>query len=316
MFRRIVVLLAIVLMVVPIRPAMAWSQGGHHLIAVLAFRQLPEQQRAELFRILKAHPRFEQDFKPPKGLSDARNFDEWLIGRAGYWPDVARGGDKKYHRASWHYQLGATLAIGNKSHMKVPEFPGGLPAGSTLDSHDLHIAQALELCKQILADKSKPDADRAIALCWIAHLVADAHQPCHAGSLYAESVFPEGDRGANSIKTRQRQNMHSLWDGLLGDRYNTGDILRRAADIEGDRNLMNAVATSTKATGMQTETWLTESRAFAKEFVYTREVLDAVKPDMEAIDLPEAYLKAAGNAARTRAATAAARLAGVWGGAL
>ena len=30
---------------------------------------------------------------------------------------------------------------------------------------------------------------------------ADAHQPCHAGSLYAESVFPEGDRGANTTIT-------------------------------------------------------------------------------------------------------------------
>ncbi len=203
------------------------------------------------------------------------------------------------------------MVIGDTSKMKVPEFPGPLPASATLETQDLHIAQALELCKRILADKSKPDAERAIALCWIAHLVADAHQPCHAGSLYAEGVFPEGDRGANSIKTKQRQNMHSLWDGLLGDRYNTGDILRRAADIEVDHNLMNAVATSTKAQGMLTETWLTESRAFAKEFVYTRDVLDAIRPEMEAINLPEDYLKSAGSVARTRAATAAARLAGV-----
>ncbi len=229
MLRQVLVGLTILLVVSPVQPAMAWSAGGHHLIAVLAFRQLPEKDRNELIRILKAHPRFEEDFKPPKGLSDTRNLDEWLIGRAGYWPDVVRSGDKKYHRASWHYQLGATLIVGDKSRMKVPDFPGGLPAGSTLDTHDLHIAQAIELCKQLLADKSKPDADRAIAICWLAHLVADAHQPCHAGSLYAEGVFADGDRGANSIKTKQRSNMHSLWDGLLGDRYNTGDILRRAA---------------------------------------------------------------------------------------
>ena len=40
----------------------------------------------------------------------------------------------------------------------------------------------------------------------------------HAGSLYTEGVFEkkDGDRGANSISTKQRQNMHALWDQISG----------------------------------------------------------------------------------------------------
>jgi hypothetical protein len=36
-----------------------------------------------------------------------------------------------------------------------------------------------------------------------------------------EGVFEkkDGDRGANSIPTKQRQNMHALWDQILGEDF-------------------------------------------------------------------------------------------------
>lgn len=110
-----------------------------------------------------------------------------------------------------------------------PKKLGPLPEDATLATKDLYIAQALELCTKVLAGKSQPDSDRAIAVCWIAHLVADAHQPCHAGSLYALDLFPDGDRGANSIKTKQSKNMHALWDGRRHSPQMT-DGLQSAAD--------------------------------------------------------------------------------------
>lgn len=77
----------------------------------------------------------------------------------------------------------------------------------------------------------RPESERAIAQCWIVHLVADAHQPCHAGSLYVEDVFPEGDRGGHEIKTKQSKNLHALWDGLLGPKWDEGDLDRRAREM-------------------------------------------------------------------------------------
>ena len=96
-------ILSLILIFVLTIPAQAWSEGGHHLIAVLAFRKLDKEKQQELIRILKSHPRFEQDFKLP---SKVRNADEWLIGRAGYWPDVARS-QPEYNRPDWHYELAA-----------------------------------------------------------------------------------------------------------------------------------------------------------------------------------------------------------------
>ena len=117
----------------------------------------------------------------------------------------------------------------------MPDDPGPLPENATLRTQELNASQAFELCKKILHDTATSDADRAVALCWLLHIVADLHQPCHAGSLYSRRGFPDGDRRANAIKTKQSGNMHSLWDGLLGRRFDEGDVNRRINEIEEAR---------------------------------------------------------------------------------
>ena len=287
-------------LVFPPQTAHAWSEGGHHLIAVMAFRKLPKDKQQELIRILRAYPRFEQDFRLPKKV---KNADEWLIGRAGYWPDVARS-QPEYNRPEWHYELGSTMNIGK---VNPPAFPGPLPADATSESKVLHIAQALELNTRILHDKSKPYSERAIALCWVAHLFADAHQPCHAGSLYVEGVFPDGDRGGNSIKTRQSKNLHALWDGLLGPKWDKADVNRRA----------NEMPKVELAAGW-IDVWLKESRDAAVASVYAPEVMEPVsvalraKGEVDEVNLSESYLKNAGAVAKQRAAEASVRLAEVF----
>lgn len=300
-------IVAFLTLVFSVQSCFGWSEGGHHLIAVMAFDILAPEQQAVVLGMLKSHPRFAEDFRVPENAADP---DRWLIGRAGYWPDIARRGP--YDRPNWHWQLGSTLVIGKLSN--VPENPGPCPDDATLNSMELHIAQAIELNRRILKDKSKPAADRALAICWIAHLVADAHQPCHAGSLYTEKLFPEGDRGANSIKTKQRGNLHAVWDGLLGPKWDEGDINRRQKEIE---HLMRT-SPSSLAVGdyklVQTG-WLKESAQLGKVDVYEVEVLDKVEQaekagsTLEPIDLSENYLKRAGKVAQIRAALAAQRLA-------
>ncbi|MEZ6138357.1 MAG: S1/P1 nuclease [Pirellulaceae bacterium] len=182
-------------------PCYSWSECGHHIIAVMAYRQLKPEQQAEVIRLIKAHPRFELDFKIPEGI---KNEEEWLVGRAGYWPDVARRSE--YDRPTWHYQLGATKVIGEVKD--IPDDPGPLPENATLRTQELYASQAYELCNRVLADKNASDADRSVALCWILHVVADIHQPCHAGSLYVAGIFPDGDRWGNQAK----QSLHKLID--------------------------------------------------------------------------------------------------------
>jgi hypothetical protein len=291
------------------------------LIAAIAFSLLTDQEQAELLAVLKQHPRFAEDFVPPEKLANDEERTRWLVGRAGYWPDVARR-QPIYHRSTWHYELGPTIVLGNPDGIAVPDRPGSLHLDATLETQDLYLSQAVELCRKVLSDKSQPAGDRAIALSWIGHLVADAHQPCHAGSLYMENVFvkKDGDRGANSIPTKQRQNMHALWDQLLGDEFAQRTNRRRFAEITSSPQLteIGRIAVSSPG-GLDPLVWLGESRKAAIEHVYTPEVLDSLsivargiaeKP--ETLELSETYLKNAGRVAQVRAVEAAHRLAGVW----
>jgi hypothetical protein len=301
-------------------PAHAWSEGGHHLIAALAFNLLSKDEQAKLLSTLSKHPRFKDDFKTPKNLSDAKDIGLWQIGRASYWPDVARR-QPAYNRSTWHYELGPSKTVGTFAEAIVPSHPGPLPTGATLETQDLHIAQAIELCISVMKDTNQSETDRAIALCWIGHLVADAHQPCHAGSLYMAGVFEtnEGDRGGNSIPTKQRRNLHSLWDGLLGDNWSAGGARRRSTEIMRNQELI--MLGQDAALSLDPKVWLKESRAEAVEHVYTSEIMDelfkvqrGLLQEPEKIVLTEEYLKNAGRIAQRRAVQAAYRLAESWKG--
>ncbi|WP_010588245.1 S1/P1 nuclease [Schlesneria paludicola] len=295
-------------------PCSAWWESGHHLISLLAYEQLSDEEQETFRTVLAAHPRFAVDFVLPANVNGEFEAMEWRIGRAGYWPDVARS-QPAFDRPSWHYQLGATLVVGTVEN--VPPNPGPLPEGATLDSANLHLAQAVALSRNVLHDKTQPAADRAVALCWLIHLAGDAHQPCHAGSLYRPVVFPNGDRGANWIPTKQVGNLHALWDSLLGQQFDAGDIRRRVREIQIDQPLVESAQIATNdPDGLDPLRWLKESAEFGRSHVYTEEVLAAVEAAvtreghrLEMIDLPEQYLKAAGRVARQRAAFAGFRLA-------
>ena len=263
-----------------------WAQG-HHAIAVLAFEQLSEEDQTELIRILKHHPRFEQDFKIPESIiGKQKAIHRWWIGVAGEWPDLIRG-NETYDRPTWHYQLGATLVIGEVDH---PEDPGPLPDDATLETRELYIVQAIELCRKIFRDEKQSDADRALAFCWLAHLVADAHQPCHAGSLYSTKAFPDGDRGANGIPVKVEgqpniKNLHAFWDSLLGAEATPESVKERVAavikekiardQLPGEQQyLKKLVFDGSETTASQNASvWISESREISKSYVYTQPIL-------------------------------------------
>ncbi len=171
-----------------------------------------------------------------------------------------------------------------------------------------------------MSDGERPAGERAIALSWLAHLVGDAHQPCHAGSLYIARVFPDGDRGANGIPVKQSQNLHALWDGLLGDEFGANDVRRRIHAIRSDIEIMSHGRDGLKLPkALNPLTWLRESRAAALTHVYTPSVLNPVRAvsrgltsKLVAIDVSDQYVQRAERTSHFRAARAAHRLAAIW----
>lgn len=293
----------------------SWFESGHHLIALVAFDQLTAVEQRQLLDMLAAHPRYREDFTPPETI---KNVDRWRIGTAGYWPDIARD-YPQFNRPTWHYQLGATLTLGDPTQVHVPDTPGQLPLDASLETREIYIAQAIELCRQVMQSNDTSQGDRALALCWLVHLVGDAHQPCHAGSLYAAGLFPEGDRGANLIPTLQKENMHALWDSLLGSEYDEEEIAQTLRTICEDPRFVKFGRQSLEnASAFHPLWWLGESRALAKDFTYTHEVLGPIKAaNQEDAQLPtlylsQQYLDFAGKIAKVRAIQAGYRLAEVW----
>lgn len=61
--RRLLCLLLAILLTV--QPAMAWSECGHHIIAMLAFDLMKPAEQQRVQELLKHHPRFNEDFAAP-----------------------------------------------------------------------------------------------------------------------------------------------------------------------------------------------------------------------------------------------------------
>lgn len=143
-----------------------------------------------------------------------------------------------------------------------------------------------------------------MAYCWLFHLIGDIHQPLHSTAL-VNARFPEGDRGGNLIPVVQGKNLHSLWDNLLGRQSRPNDVQREVAQLAGRQNLWE-VDTKDVVAG-----WLRESHQLAKSVVYSPEILAAINAsgELQPINLPESYVKAAGETARARVVAAGVRLA-------
>ena len=97
--------------------AFAWDSVGHRVSAAIASNYLSDNSKTELLKILRQHPRYQQDFADQMPASIARGSEEarfvWLLGQAAFWPDITRGlpdtERERYNRANWHYIDGAWL---------------------------------------------------------------------------------------------------------------------------------------------------------------------------------------------------------------
>ena len=233
------------------RTLLAWNEAGHGVVALIAWQQLDAQQRRQVGELLKHHPHYEKYLaaRTPNGV----DVNESAFMKAAVWPDwvrPARPGSEgelykgpeitSFHRGEWHYI--STPWVVPQDRTKVD--PATRPAATQPATEN--VLTALEANAKILADASAKPADRAVALCWIMHMVGDIHQPLHAIAMYSQD-FPDGDRGGNAIIVRENDNvirLHAYWDGALGNSDADGGevILSPAASLRTRRVLRYAAA--------------------------------------------------------------------------
>ncbi|MFK7864205.1 MAG: S1/P1 nuclease, partial [Pseudohongiellaceae bacterium] len=190
----------------------AWSSVGHRLTAAVAHHFIDEDTADLLIDLLEQHPRFEEDFaaEMPSFIesADKQAKQQWLLGQAAYWPDIARGlpdaERAMYNRPSWHYEQGEWVRDSAQSqgnhYVGIEPFSDiqGKPSSSIRSEEAVgNLVTAIDYNTWVLANTNMSNAQRAVALCWVLHLMGDIHQPLHTGSLYSAHTFERGDLGGN-----------------------------------------------------------------------------------------------------------------------
>lgn len=319
---RFFALVATVVLVVSSQ-ALAWHEGGHKIVASIAFRQLSADGKSAVVALLKKHPRFQEEFdgKMPDDLDEAST-KEWIIQQAAIFPDLARSYrgelNKQYHHPMWHF-INMPEFLSNADRMELhPEHDLNLSldAPPSLD-RDSNVVQVIRVARRTIADKHTPAAERALMLSWLIHTVGDLHQPLHSTALFSRGMFPKGDRGGNSIGTVQKANLHSLWDDFPGGKLKFAIVRSRAVKLSTDPSLKTLG--NTAAEDLNEETWLKESQALAVNAVYDSEVmvelrhLEKVHQDTEdqPLDLSEDYLRTGADTAEKRVVQAGFRLGAI-----
>ena len=208
------------------RPARAWDDVGHMVVARIAWESMTPQARANAVAILRGAP-------AATGISGLADDPYWagddpgrgLFVRTSTWADIIRWREAVghgFHQPSWHYV----------NYFWEQPVPGGPPhelvrppLGAAVDTLQAFIN---ELSSGVVAPERK-----AVVLAWILHLAGDVHQPLHA-SARVTPTEPDGDKGGNDFKLDGRHNLHSFWDGAItrGDaQWRPGD--RNASDLIG-----------------------------------------------------------------------------------
>ncbi len=303
--------------------ALAWDSVGHRLSAAIAAHYLSDGSKTELIRILQQHPRYQQDFIEQMPASITRGSEEgrrrWLLGQAAFWPDITRGlpetEREKYNRANWHYIDGAWLrgradSQGN-TYIGVAPFDdiAGLAIIDTSSAARVdNVMNALDFNTALLAGEKTPMPQRAVALCWVLHLVGDIHQPLHVGSLYSTQRFSNGDRGGNGIATDDR-NLHARWDRAISS---SGVNANLEAVLEQHSTTLERMDEQDDG---DWSLWMQESRALLLNTVYTEEMKSTIartdnsSERLREFNLDENYVATMEYHARLRLALAGRRLA-------
>ena len=217
-----------------------WGALGHRLVATIAWEHLTPEAREAATALLDGEP----------------------LGEAAVWADRIR--NERREGSRWHY---VNIPVGARAWDSAAWCRGG----------DC-VVGAVNRFRRVAGDPGAPGRERAEALKYLIHFVADMHQPLHVGD--------RGDRGGNDTRVTWRgkaTNLHAVWDG---------DLLIAWSVSEGRylQSLRRRIARMTPAEREQMATgsvegWAMDGAAFARDVVYQAPSEGEIPPE---------YLQAAG----------------------
>lgn len=217
----------------------AWDAIGHKTVARIAWDNMQSQTRSRVVALLNAAPRDSDIYQllPDESLPPEVRAREFFMAVSN-WADIVR--DEKfperratYNRPVWHY-----------SDIFWEQTPAGPKERPDLKPPEENAIERLQFLTWRLGDNARSDAEQAIDIAWVLHLIGDIHQPLHC-TARVTAEEPEGDQGGNLFKLEERRpgtyqlNLHAYWDGIVSRavprRENESDIdyvTRVAAQIQ------------------------------------------------------------------------------------
>jgi hypothetical protein len=213
------------------RAPVFWGLNGHRIVATIAERHLVPTAQERI-----------QGLLGQASLAQISNWADW-------YRSTPEGG----RTAPWHYVNIAEGEAYRETEFEVPR----------------DLVQALQFNERVLADPARTADERAMALRFLVHFVADAHQPLHAGLA--------SDRGGNLVSVTwfgTPTNLHSVWDSQLLEHQ----ALAYSEYVEFLDHATTAETREWRASGYVE--WIEESRAVREEMYERLRVADGHVPDL------------------------------------
>lgn len=196
--------------------AFGWDETGHKITAYIAWQRMTPEVREKVVKILLSAPEDSDisTFYLPYGSRSAESRKREYFMLMATWADIIRDKAfpvraKNYDRGDWHY---------NNTFWKFEK--GGVVMIDNMPKTGLAMDKIAEFATLIRGNAT--DAEKAVAIAWLEHLIGDMHQPLHASGKVAPST-PDGDRGGNSFLLTpkgtprdQQENLHWFWDSIIG----------------------------------------------------------------------------------------------------
>jgi len=247
-------------------PLHAWFNGGHMVVAYIAYQRLTPEIRARIDVLLKLNDLYAQWTAGVPGNQKALA----AFVKAATWPDcikqascspgyISGGGDNPPGDPSDAQNIGYPDKLMHKywHYVDVP-YPAGAPGQPPKTPNAL---TQITLFIQAITGSESDDV-KSYDVVWLEHLVGDVHQPLHCTSRFTKN-HPQGDAGGNLVYfcDNCKDELHAYWDGLLGDSPSLDQVAQK-----GDALLKSG--TPAGAGIAAPESWVDESFTLAKRNVY------------------------------------------------
>lgn len=290
-------------------PAMAWDETGHKISAYIAWSRMTPETRAAVIRILLAAPE-DSDLATYYMTYGTRSEEirkrEYFMLIA-TWADIIRDRNfevrmRKYHHSNWHYSdTFWTRKNGQIEILKAPE-----DGGKALE-------RLIEDYKTIRGNA--PDAQKAVAIAWLQHLIGDLHQPLHTSARVTDTE-KNGDQGGNlflltpqGTPRDKQENLHWFWDSIVVRNVPNKDNKCDADYVDPlAEKIMKEYPYRSRQADLAPgnfEYWIKESLLYAQNDVFSS--------DLKRFEMPsEKYKQKAYKIARLRLAMAGYRMADIF----